>query len=47
MQMHLQELGAKVRFVCPSEWQGEFEAFHEFDEVIEDSDVLHAATCST
>ncbi|MFJ7825022.1 aspartate carbamoyltransferase catalytic subunit [Psychrobacillus sp. NPDC096623] len=33
-------LGAKVQFVCPSEWKGEFEAFHEFDEVIEDSDVL-------
>ncbi|SDM52511.1 aspartate carbamoyltransferase [Psychrobacillus sp. OK028] len=33
-------LGAKVQFVCPSEWKGEFEAVHEFDEVIEDSDVL-------
>ena len=36
----LTRLGAKVRFVCPPEWQGEFEAINEFDEVIEDSDVL-------
>lgn len=36
----LAKLGAQVRFVCPPEWQGEFEAFNEFDEVIEDSDVL-------
>lgn len=36
----LSRLGAQVRFVCPSEWQGEFEALNEFDEVIEDSDVL-------
>lgn len=36
----LSRLGAQVRLVCPSEWQGEFEAFNEFDEVIEDSDVL-------
>ena len=33
-------LGAKVRFVCPPEWQGEFEAINEFDEAIEDSDVI-------
>ena len=32
----LTRLGAKVRFVCPSEWQGEFEAFNDLDEVIED-----------
>ena len=36
----LTRLGAQVRFVCPPEWQGEFEACNEFDEVIEDSDVL-------
>ncbi|QUG41021.1 aspartate carbamoyltransferase catalytic subunit [Psychrobacillus sp. INOP01] len=36
----LTRLGAQVRFVCPPEWQGEFKAFAEFDEVIEDSDVL-------
>lgn len=36
----LTRLGAQVRFVCPLEWQGEFEAINEFDEVIEDSDVL-------
>ncbi|MEK4083484.1 aspartate carbamoyltransferase catalytic subunit [Psychrobacillus sp. FSL K6-1415] len=36
----LAKLGAQVRFVCPPEWQGEFEAFNEFDEIIEDSDVL-------
>lgn len=36
----LAKLGAQVRFVCPPEWQGEFEAFNEFDDVIEDSDVL-------
>ncbi|MER2170004.1 MAG: aspartate carbamoyltransferase catalytic subunit [Psychrobacillus psychrodurans] len=36
----LAKLGAQVRFVCPPEWQGEFEAFNQFDEVIEDSDVL-------
>ncbi|SEM23959.1 aspartate carbamoyltransferase [Paenisporosarcina quisquiliarum] len=36
----LAKLGAQVRFVCPPEWQGEFEVFNQFDEVIEDSDVL-------
>lgn len=36
----LTRLGATVRFVCPPEWQGEFEAFNEFDEVIETSDVI-------
>ena len=33
-------LGAKVQFVCPAEWQGEFEAINYLDEVIETSDVL-------
>lgn len=36
----LTRLGAQVRFVCPPEWQGEFKAFNEFDDVIQDSDVL-------
>jgi len=36
----LTRLGAKVRFVCPPGWQGEFEAFNNFDEALEDSDVL-------
>ena len=36
----LTRLGAQVQFVCPLEWQGEYESLTEFDEVIEDSDVL-------
>ncbi|WP_144509339.1 aspartate carbamoyltransferase catalytic subunit [Bacillus sp. FJAT-22090] len=36
----LTRLGAKVQFVCPPEWQGEFEAIHDFDEVIEASDAI-------
>lgn len=36
----LTRLGANVQFVCPLEWQGEFKAFHDLDEVIEDTDVL-------
>jgi aspartate carbamoyltransferase catalytic subunit len=36
----LTRLGAKVQFVCPLEWQGEFKAIHAFDEVIESSDVI-------
>ena len=36
----LTRLGATVRFVCPPEWQGEFDAFHDFDKVIESSDVI-------
>ncbi|TQR20821.1 aspartate carbamoyltransferase catalytic subunit [Psychrobacillus vulpis] len=36
----LTRLGAKVRFVCPPQWQGEFDAINEFDEVIESSDVI-------
>ena len=39
-QMPLQDLGAKVQFVCPPEWQGEFECVHDLDEVIEYSDVI-------
>ncbi|MEK4228667.1 aspartate carbamoyltransferase catalytic subunit [Solibacillus sp. FSL H8-0538] len=36
----LTRLGANVRFLCPKEWAGEFEAFHSWDEVLEDSDVV-------
>ncbi|SER57695.1 aspartate carbamoyltransferase catalytic subunit [Psychrobacillus sp. OK032] len=36
----LTRLGAKVQFVCPPEWQGEFKCVHDFDEVIESSDVI-------
>lgn len=33
-------LGAKVNFVCPPEWQAEFDAVNNMDEVIETSDVM-------
>lgn len=33
-------LGAIVQFVCPPEWQGEFETLNSFEEAIETSDVL-------
>lgn len=33
-------LGANVTFLCPIEWAGEFEAKHEWDEEILNSDVL-------
>lgn len=36
----LSRLGAKVQFVCPPEWQGDFNCIHDFDEVIESSDVV-------
>lgn len=36
----LTRLGAKVQFVCPSEWQGEFNTINDFDDVIESSDVI-------
>lgn len=36
----LTRLGAKVHFVCPPKWQGEFEANNNFDEVIDTSDVI-------
>lgn len=36
----LQRLGANVNFVCPPEWQGEFAAQHDWDELIETSDVI-------
>ena len=36
----LTRLGANVRFLCPEEWAGDFEAAHSWDEVLEDSDVI-------
>lgn len=36
----LKRLGANVRFLCPPEWAGDFEAHHSWDELIEDSDVI-------
>lgn len=36
----LTKLGANVNFVCPSEWQGEFDAHHDWDQQIETSDVI-------
>ncbi len=36
----LRKLGVNVRFLCPPEWSGEFEAHHSWDELIEDSDVV-------
>lgn len=33
-------LGANVQFVCPPEWQGEYDAHHDWDELIETSDVI-------
>ncbi|RHW40175.1 aspartate carbamoyltransferase catalytic subunit [Lysinibacillus yapensis] len=36
----LKRLGVNVRFLCPSEWSGEFEAHHSWDGLLEDSDVV-------
>lgn len=36
----LEKLGADVHFVCPPEWQGEFNVQHEWDKQIETSDVI-------
>ena len=36
----LKRLGVNVRFLCPPEWAGGFEAFHSWDGLIEDSDVV-------
>ena len=36
----LTKLGANVRFLCPEEWAGDFEAAHSWEEVLEDSDVI-------
>ncbi|MCM3386685.1 aspartate carbamoyltransferase catalytic subunit [Ureibacillus chungkukjangi] len=36
----LKRLGVNVRFLCPPEWAGDFEAYHSWDGLIEDSDVV-------
>ena len=36
----LTKLGANVRFLCPEEWSGGFQAFHSWDDVLADSDVV-------
>ncbi|ATP39279.1 aspartate carbamoyltransferase [Solibacillus sp. R5-41] len=36
----LTKLGANVRFLCPQEWAGDFEAFYSWDGILEDSDVI-------
>ena len=36
----LKRLGANVRFMCPAEWAGDFEAYHSWDGILEDSDVV-------
>ncbi|WP_107942253.1 aspartate carbamoyltransferase catalytic subunit [Metasolibacillus sp. FSL H7-0170] len=36
----LTRLGANVRFLCPAEWAGHFEAHHSWDDLIQDSDVI-------
>nr|WP_106784079.1 aspartate carbamoyltransferase catalytic subunit [Lysinibacillus timonensis] len=36
----LKRLGVNVRFLCPPEWAGDFEAYHSWDYLLEDSDVI-------
>lgn len=36
----LTRLGSNVTFLCPKEWAGEFESTDEWDEVLENSDVV-------
>lgn len=36
----LTRLGANIRFLCPEEWAGDFEAAHSWEDVLEDSDVI-------
>lgn len=36
----LTRLGAQVTFLCPSEWKGDFEAVHEWNDEILQSDVI-------
>ncbi|WP_102692731.1 aspartate carbamoyltransferase catalytic subunit [Rummeliibacillus pycnus] len=36
----LHRLGANVNIVCPPQWQGEYEAHHNWDNLIETSDVI-------
>lgn len=39
-EVALTRLGANVRFLCPEEWSGGFEAYHSWDDIIKDSDVI-------
>lgn len=36
----LEKLGANITFLCPEEWAGEFDAKHEWDDDILNSDVI-------
>ncbi|HLR10809.1 MAG TPA: aspartate carbamoyltransferase catalytic subunit [Sporosarcina sp.] len=36
----LTRLGAEVTFLCPEEWKGEFDAIHEWDEHVLQSDII-------
>lgn len=36
----LTRLGATINFVCPPAWQGEYEAHHNWDELLGQSDVI-------
>lgn len=36
----LEKLGAKVSFVCPNEWSGEYETSERLDDFIEETDVV-------
>lgn len=36
----LRRLGANVNIVCPPQWQAEFEAHHDWDDLLETSDVI-------
>lgn len=36
----LKQLGAKVSFVCPEEWSGEYESSEHLDDFIENTDVI-------
>lgn len=36
----LRKLGAKVSFICPPEWSGEFETSERLDDYIEETDVV-------
>lgn len=39
-EVALTKLGANVRFLCPEDWAGDFEAVHSWENVLEDSDVV-------
>ncbi|WP_040228015.1 aspartate carbamoyltransferase catalytic subunit [Bhargavaea cecembensis] len=36
----LEKLGAEVRYLCPPEWRGDFEAADDWSDVLEDSDAV-------